>query len=143
MHSTSAGDASKPGTFGWRTGLVTSVFCLSLVLLVNVILAIVLSKLGLQEFSNVIYEGSCSSTQRFDALAHVGINILGVITFSSSNYFMQVLNASTRDEVDKAHSRRVWLDIGVPSVRNIKYISAWKGTIWACLLFASIPIHLL
>jgi hypothetical protein len=140
---TLASGTSQTRGFGWKSGLLISLFFTSLVLLINVIFAIVLSRSSLQEYSKTIYEGKCATTQKLNTLAHIVINILGVALLSSSNYFMQVLNAPTREEVDKAHARWIWLDIGVPSIRNLKYINRWKGVLWITLLITSIPIHFL
>ncbi|KAL9045807.1 MAG: hypothetical protein Q9214_001214 [Letrouitia sp. 1 TL-2023] len=56
---------------------------------------------------------------------------------------MQCLSSPTRGELDKAHRRHIWLDIGVPSVRNIWRISRSKMALWFLLAFSSIPLHLL
>lgn len=140
---TRKGSKPKMKRFGWKTGLVTSLIFITLVLIINFIFAILLSRSGPQDYSTTIYKGKCSTTQRLNTLAHVVINTLGVALLSSSNYIMQVLNAPTREEVDQAHARWIWLDIGVPSIRNLKYISRWKGILWTTLLIATIPIHFL
>lgn len=56
---------------------------------------------------------------------------------------MQVLAAPTRQEVDRAHARNRWLDIGVPSVRNLWHISPYRAVVWWILGLSSIPLHLL
>lgn len=55
---------------------------------------------------------------------------------------MQCLSAPTRKEIDRAHARGVWLDIGIPSVRNLRYISKRRVLIWALLGLSSLPLHL-
>ncbi|KAI1317862.1 hypothetical protein F5Y16DRAFT_140581 [Xylariaceae sp. FL0255] len=62
---------------------------------------------------------------------------------SSSNFFMQILNAPTRDEIDRAHKQGHWLEIGVSSIHNLFRVSAFKSCCWVALLVTSIPIHLL
>ncbi|KAI0016513.1 hypothetical protein F4780DRAFT_797808 [Xylariomycetidae sp. FL0641] len=62
---------------------------------------------------------------------------------ASSNFFMQVLNSPSREEVDAAHRKGTWLGIGVPSVRNAFRVSRFKTWSWIILLLSSIPIHLL
>lgn len=56
---------------------------------------------------------------------------------------MQCLSAPTRSEVDKAHSQGIWLDIGVPSVRNLRRLSTPRIVLWWLLAISSIPLHLL
>ncbi|KAI1455288.1 hypothetical protein F4805DRAFT_468796 [Annulohypoxylon moriforme] len=56
---------------------------------------------------------------------------------------MQVLNSPSRQELNAAHFQGSWMGIGIPSVRNALRVSRFKTLCWICLLFSSIPIHLL
>ena len=56
---------------------------------------------------------------------------------------MQCLSSPTRSEIDKAHSQGIWLDIGVPSVRNLRRLSKPRVILWWLLATSSIPLHLL
>ncbi|KAI1817515.1 hypothetical protein GGS20DRAFT_582442 [Poronia punctata] len=47
----------------------------------------------------------------------------GVGGLASSNFFMQILNSPSREEVDETHLKGSWLDIGVPSARNAFRVS--------------------
>ncbi|KAI1847360.1 hypothetical protein JX266_006585 [Neoarthrinium moseri] len=71
----------------------------------------------------MFYSGRCGtgSASRLNLALHLLLNILSTAILASSNFFMQILNAPTRDEVIEAHSRGSWLDIGVPSWRNDCY----------------------
>ena len=120
MESITAEDEGKSKIFGWRTGLVTAAASTSLVLFINTVSATMLPRSWLQDRSITIYQEKCTTTRNLNIAAHIGINILGVAIISGSNYSMQVLNAPTRKEVNKAHSRWIWLDIGVASIRNLK-----------------------
>ncbi|KAI2770771.1 hypothetical protein F4815DRAFT_496933 [Daldinia loculata] len=62
---------------------------------------------------------------------------------ASSNFFMQVLNSPSREEINAAHFQGSWLGIGIPSVRNAFRVSKFKTACWICLFISSIPIHLL
>ncbi|KAI4197238.1 MAG: hypothetical protein LQ350_006069 [Teloschistes chrysophthalmus] len=73
---------------------------------------------------------------------HLAINILGTALLSASNYCMQCLSAPNRQEVDRAHQRQVALDIGVPSLRNLRHISRKRLLLWILLAISSIPLHL-
>jgi hypothetical protein len=59
------------------------------------------------------------------------------------NFSMQLLAALTRGEVDKAYPKSVWLDIGVPSLRNITYMSGRRRLVWWILGLSSLPLHFL
>ena len=56
---------------------------------------------------------------------------------------MQCLTSPTRDEIDKAHARHDWLDIGVPGLRNLRRISWDRVGLWWLLALSGIPLHLL
>ena len=56
---------------------------------------------------------------------------------------MQRLSAPTRKEVDKAHQKHTWVDIGVPSLRNLFFVSRWRTIGWFILAASSLPLHLL
>ncbi|OHE92057.1 hypothetical protein CORC01_12638 [Colletotrichum orchidophilum] len=71
----------------------------------------------------LIYEGECSTVKRLDQWLHLLINLLGTGMLSASNYCMQLQAAPTRENVDTAHAKHKWLDIGIPSLRNLKYLT--------------------
>ena len=56
---------------------------------------------------------------------------------------MQCLVAPSRKEVDIAHSKGIGLDIGVPSVRNLRHISRCRVFLWLALGLSTLPLHLL
>lgn len=91
----------------------------------------------------LIYEGDCSTVKRLDQWLHLLINLLGTGMLSASNYCMQLQAAPTRENVNAAHEKQKWLDIGIPSLRNLKYLSMWRRCSWALLALTSIPIHLM
>lgn len=45
--------------------------------------------------------------------------------------------------MDRAHTRSKWLDIGVPSVRNLWQIPRLRMVLCLCLVLSSVPLHLL
>ena len=90
-----------------------------------------------------IYQGNCSQSHRINSRLHIVINVLSTALLSASNFCMQLLAAPTRQEIDKAHKTKKWLDIGVPSVRNLKYISKRRGIAIFLLATSSIPLHFL
>lgn len=112
--------------------------------LINVGLTIwATSKYGVHLGLGSIYEGSCAKTKKMSLLIHLGINALATVLLSGSNYCMQCLAAPTRAEVDKAHARRLWVDIGVPSIRNLRRISWGRVILWCCIGLSSAPLHLM
>jgi len=91
----------------------------------------------------VVYEGACSTVKDLDLWIHLLVNMLGAGMLSTSNYCMQLQAVPTRADVDRAHYKGTWLDIGVPSVRNLRYIGGWRRVSWLLLAASSLPIHLM
>lgn len=56
---------------------------------------------------------------------------------------MQALVAPTRGDLDFAHSKGDWMDVGVASIRNLFKISWHRTLLWFILALSSVPIHLL
>ena len=116
----------------------------ALVLIINLILTIwAVAKSGVQDGLGTLYDGSCSKTASLTFWIHLAINILSTLLLGASNYSMQCLSSPTRGEIDKAHRQGIWLDIGVPSVRNLRRLSTTRIVLWWLLAISSIPLHLL
>lgn len=129
---------------GWRTGALIAAIMALVSLLINLGFAIVLVAKGLAvEGLATLYEGSCQSVRDRNLWSHIAINILSTILLSGSNYCMQCLGAPTRKEVDHAHQKGVWLDIGAPSIRNLRHIATYKVVLWWMLGLSSIPLHMM
>lgn len=90
----------------------------------------------------VIANGSCQSIKSFNTGIHVVINVVSTFLLAGSNYCMQALIAPTRSEIDSAHARRTWLDIGIPSIRNFSSIATKRKILWLLLATSSFPLHL-
>ncbi|KAL6719469.1 hypothetical protein ACLMJK_003709 [Lecanora helva] len=129
---------------GWRMSVLVCTVTAVIVLLINFVFTIWVSK-GYDLVSGLatVEEGSCQKTKTLSLWLHLAINALSTILLSASNYCMQCLASPTRSDVDRAHRQRVWLDIGVPSVRNLRYVSRFKVALWWSLALSSIPLHLL
>lgn len=129
---------------GWQMGVLLCAVITGAVLFINVVLTIWASiKYGLQEGLATIQDGSCQKTKNLSLWLHLAINALSTLLLSASNYTMQCLSSPTREEVDKAHRQQVWLDIGIPSVRNLRRISWCRIILWWLLALSGIPLHLL
>jgi hypothetical protein len=91
----------------------------------------------------IIFEGSCSASRTLNIVIHLFINIFSSILLAASNYAMQCLSAPTRADIDQAHARKEWMDIGIPSFRNARMISGSRYALWLLLVLSSVPLHLL
>lgn len=130
--------------FGWRMGSLISCILSGLCLLITVT-SLIAVKVSGSPYGGVgtIFTGSCDRVKRLDLWLHVVIKILGTILIGASNFNMQCLNAPNRKEIDAAHAKGYWLDIGVLSIRNYFYMSRRKALLWGLLAFSTIPLHLL
>ncbi|KIK55864.1 hypothetical protein GYMLUDRAFT_175006, partial [Collybiopsis luxurians FD-317 M1] len=128
---------------GWRFGAWLATTQAVAVLFLNIVILIWSSISAGWSSSGSVFQGDCDTVGHVSIGIHLVINILSTLLLGASNYVMQSLCAPTRSEVDKAHARGSWLDIGVQSVRNLKYQSRSKRTLWLALFLSSIPLHLL
>ena len=130
---------------GWRMGITLCVVTAITVFMINLILTIwAFSRYGLKKGGiGTIHKGSCVTTRRLSLWLHLIINILSTLLLGASNYTMQCLASPTREEVDRAHSQKRWLDIGVTSIRNLTHISSHRKVLWWLLVISGVPLHLL
>lgn len=129
-------------TTGWRSGAINCALSVTVVFLLNVALT-AYGNSNLRDRDGVIVDGDCERTRKLNSYLHLLINILSSIMLSASNYCMQCLSAPTRREVDLAHAKGLSLDIGIPSIRNLKHISKKRVILWFLLGASSLPLHLL
>ncbi|KAK5677181.1 hypothetical protein LTS10_010370 [Elasticomyces elasticus] len=92
--------------------------------------------------SVIVYTGSCDETKHVTLWADLAINILSTILLSASNSCGQLLSAPTRDDIDAAHARSTWLDIGIQSGRNLRHIPGRRRFMWWMIGLSSVPLHL-
>lgn len=128
---------------GWRAGLLRA-FTFSLAaLLVNVSIFLWLffrfrteAGIGLLRTSN------CREVSAMQTAIKIGLNVISTLILGASTYAMQGTTSPTRDDVDIAHKKGKWLEIGTQSWRNLFYVSRKHAAIWGVLAFASLPLHL-
>jgi len=132
-------------SLSWRTGIKVALFTSILVLVTNVVLLIIAACThdGYRAGTGIIHQGQRERISRLTTLYHILINILSTGLLTSSNYCMQLLSAPTRSDIDKAHSQGQWLDIGILSFRNLRYIPKRRVILWLLLAVSSWPLHLL
>lgn len=132
---------------GWRLVVYGGVFATFIVFCINLGLFIWTCSKPLEDVDNpslkTFYRGSPQEVNRANEVAHVLINALSVILLGTSFTCMLRLCAPTRSEVDEAHRRGHWLDIGIPSLRNLGWISWKRSTLFVLLAISSLPLHFL
>lgn len=134
----------------WIKGVVVCSWIIAAVLVSNIILtvaavAVAYSRNDEKTFSFAsLYMGKCSVAKNSTTGVHLVINILSTAMLGASNYCLQCLASPSRSEVDEAHGRKAWLQIGVPNI--VSLLRNQRGRRWylgAVLLATSLPIHLM
>jgi hypothetical protein len=124
----------------------------AIVLVINIAAVIYLysikpdNKLHLDDYyvpQPALFMGSCSTANRLNTAVHLLINILSTVLLAASNFCMQLLIAPTRNQINRAHRKRQWLDIGIPSLRNFRHVSRTHQCAYLLLAISSLPLHLL
>ncbi|KAF1994291.1 hypothetical protein P154DRAFT_549157 [Amniculicola lignicola CBS 123094] len=126
---------------GWRFGAINCLISVLIVFLINLIVTI-WGTVRRTSSDEVVFEGECNKVSKINSGLHLLINLLSTVLLSASNYTMQCLSAPTRKDIDQAHAKGVWLDVGIPSVRNLRYISKCRMVTWLLLGLSSLPLHL-
>ena len=128
---------------GYHFGVMCCAWTSAMVLLINLTATIWgVKKFGITDGLGTFQTGDCGSTSRLGFWLHLIINALSTLLLGASNYSMQCLSSPTRSEIDRAHRKYIWLDIGTPSVRNLRSISWSRISLWWALAISSIPLHL-
>ena len=125
-------------------GVALCAFAAGTVLLINLVVTIWgVAEFGVHGTLVTIQDGDCSKSKKLSLWLHLAINILSTLLLGASNYCMQCLSSPSRAEIDSAHSQQIWLDIGVPSVRNLRRVSWNKVILWWLFAISTVPLHLL
>ncbi|KAE9375066.1 hypothetical protein N431DRAFT_406186 [Stipitochalara longipes BDJ] len=128
---------------GWKLGSSIAASAAWIVFIINICFFTWLaSRPSLKGGNGVAFEGNCKTSRALNIFIHLLINILSTCLLGASNYCMQCLNAPTREDVDKAHADGKWLDIGVPSLRNLRIMTKGRLMMWSLLALSSVPLHL-
>jgi hypothetical protein len=120
--------------------LVQACIVAFLVLILNVVGTILLNA----RYKNFdIFHGNCKTASTISLVLHAAINVLSTLLLGASNLCMQLAAAPTRNELDRAHEKSRFLDIGIPSYRNLKFIAPQRRVLWWVLAVSSTPLHFL
>ena len=129
---------------GWRMGVTLGAITTGVVLVINLSALIwAAAGAGLRGGLQTLQHGSCKETRNLNLWLHLAINALSTLLLGASNYTMQCLSSPTREEINTAHGKRQWLDIGIPSLRNLKHIARGRLLLWCLMALSSVPLHLL
>jgi len=92
--------------------------------------------------TTLLFRGDCAASTKFNFWTHLAINFIASGLLASSNFYMQVLVAPTRTDVDRAHAKGRALEVGLQSWRNLFYVPWRNRCFWVLLAVSTIPLHL-
>ncbi|KAI1811411.1 hypothetical protein GGS20DRAFT_110557 [Poronia punctata] len=124
---------------GWRGGVFYNALLAMLVFVVVVVCLIIVvtrTKAFLGEL--VVFSGDCVAANRIDTGLHVIVNVFAAVLLAGANYVFQILLSPTREEVSEAHDHKRWLDIGIPSIRNLAHVSGFRAAMGIITLVVAI-----
>lgn len=129
---------------GWRGGVAINAVLALITLLVAVIcFAVASAKSKVFGAEVTVLSGSCSTVSTHNIGLHALINVLSVTLLAGGNYVFQLISSPTRDELTEAHDRKRWLDIGIPSIRNLPHISGFRTALAAIVVLAVVATQVI
>ncbi|KAF4458018.1 hypothetical protein F53441_172 [Fusarium austroafricanum] len=115
---------------GWRAGVAVNMFLAFLILVASIVCLAIASAQGhMSTWGSSLMEGSSTTVEGIARGIVAAVNVFAIVLIAGANYVVQILNSPTRAEVDNAHSTFKWLDIGIPSLRNMSLISSTRATL--------------
>jgi hypothetical protein len=133
------------GFFSGRTAsLRILAACTAAVFAVNIaVLAYAKSRGSSGDGDLTLFRGGCSQTKTLNVALHAALNVLAIVVSASVSAFLASLSSPTRDEIDRAHAKGTWFEIGVPSVHNLTRIGTLRAWLCALLFLSTLPIQIL
>lgn len=137
-------DQKPPTTFkkltsGWRGGVtLNALLAFSVFVAAIVCLAFAGAKGKISGGGSSVVDGDVSKVRGANWGIHALVNIFAVVLVAAANYVVQILSSPTRCEVDTAHEKLTWVDIGIPSLRNLRLISSTRAALSATLLVLAV-----
>ncbi|KAK3378109.1 hypothetical protein B0H63DRAFT_236952 [Podospora didyma] len=136
-----SGSSNRWGQFtvGWRAGLALNVLLWFLILVAGFVCFILaISRVSLFAGRSVIFAGSCAMASSINWGLHAALSAFGVVLVAGANYVFQVLSSPTRNELDVAHEKRKWLDLGIPSLRNLRHVEGTRTMLAIIILLSAV-----
>lgn len=133
------------GPANWRSRAVLLLLWAIIVLLAFVACVVISAARGGKHGTGDLdlYSGKCSHAKN----AHRGLQAaLAVIALSLSicfEFFLRLACAPTVADLRRAHRNGRSLDIGIHSLRNMRYISSSRRLLWLFLLLSAISLQVL
>jgi hypothetical protein len=125
---------------GWRSGVAGFSLLTSVILLLNIsALSWTATHLDDGAYATVAVQ-SCKNIGKLTSYAQFGINAFSTGLLAGSNYCMQCLSSPTRKEIDAAHAKNSYLNIGILSWRNVISFRKRRICLLLALVLSSVPL---
>ena len=123
---------------GWMGGVLLSAALAGIILLGLVVLVALAATRNMISLDHeTMFEGDCKRVRSVDQGIHAAVMVCAFVLVAGANYISQVLVSPTREEVDAAHSKADWLDIGIPSMRNMLRVGKGRSVLAALMVLVS------
>ncbi|KAJ8128224.1 hypothetical protein O1611_g5414 [Lasiodiplodia mahajangana] len=128
-----------------RSTMLLIQVCLALIVVVVTLTFItwaLASKPPDSQGKGTLFFGNCSTATNLNTAIHAALNILSSLLLGAGNYCMQILVAPNRREINLAHKAGAALEIGVSSVKNLRFIDRKRTILWGLMGLAATILHL-
>ncbi|KAK8139270.1 hypothetical protein PG984_002650 [Apiospora sp. TS-2023a] len=128
---------------GWKGGATCNIILAFVLLIISVVaLILAISRKGASD-ETVVFSGSCDTASSINTGLHAAINVFAITILVGSNYAFQILSSPTRTELASAHNKKQWLDIGIPSLRNLFHVSGLRTALVAVALLCAVSTQII
>jgi hypothetical protein len=137
-------DSAPQSRSSWPLGVKTGLYLVAAVLILNAAITLWASiNFPVEDGLGTLYRGTCGQVEQTGFGVHILVNIVATLLLGASNYTMQCLTSPTRTEIDAHHRKKLWLEVGHLSVRNLRATDKRRLLLWILLGASSFPLHLL
>lgn len=92
--------------------------------------------------STEVFSGKCSHAININRFLQAVLALLAIGISVSFDFFMRLASSPTVEDLREAHSQGRSFDIGVHSLRNVRYIPHWRTAGWIMLILLAFPVQL-
>ncbi|KAK7952672.1 uncharacterized protein PG986_008400 [Apiospora aurea] len=128
---------------GWKGGATCNIILAFVLLVIAVVCLILAITRQVVSGETIIFSGSCDTASSINTGLHAAINVFAVTILVGSNYAFQILSSPTRLELASAHNKKQWLDIGIPSLRNLFHVSGLRTALIAVALLCAVSTQII
>lgn len=140
----SSANPRRSALLGWRGGVLLLLLLLLIILIAGFVCLVVAgTKIAFLIGAMDLFVGSCATARAINWGLHAIVNLVVVVFILGANYVFQVLSSPTRSDVARAHGLKRWLEIGVPSLSNLRHVSRLKAFLALLLPAVAVTIQLL